>query len=152
MKRPSPCSWRIWLCARRVRSRSPVLWVLRGRVRPCSGRRTSPSDGPASTNASAANTHTHTHRKCNTVLLRFLTQIRLNSLPQEQGNTGRWHNKGKPLMEVRCFCAPGLTEWVCEFENDVIKLLQALQSQGLNPVEQLWKYWTKVWDHHLHKT
>lgn len=35
-------------------------------------------------------------------------------------------------MEVRCFCAPGLTEWVCEFENDVIKVLQALQSQGLN--------------------
>lgn len=47
-----PCSWRIWWCARRAQSRSPALWVQTGHTPPCSGQRTSPSDGPASTVAS----------------------------------------------------------------------------------------------------
>lgn len=49
-----PYSWRIWWCVRRVQNRSPVLFSLTGHGLPCSGLRTSPSDGPASTNASAS--------------------------------------------------------------------------------------------------
>ncbi len=43
-------------------------------------------------------------------------------------------------IKCRCVCAPGLTEWFGEYENDVNKMLyNALQSQDLNPFEHLWK-------------
>lgn len=54
-----PYSWRIWWCVWKVQNRSPVLLAVTGPALPGSGLRTSPSDGPASTNASA-NTQTCT--------------------------------------------------------------------------------------------
>lgn len=70
-----PYSWRIWWCVWKVQNRSPALSALTGPALPGSGLRTSPSDGPASTIASAS-TQMHTG---NTVLF----QLVLSWLEQE---------------------------------------------------------------------
>lgn len=59
-----PYSWRIWWCVWKVQNRSPVLLALTGPALPGSGPRTSPSDGPASTIASASTRTCTGNMKC----------------------------------------------------------------------------------------
>lgn len=82
-----PCSWRIWWCARRARSRSPALLVQTGHRPPCSGQRTSPSDGPASTVASRPGQtcmHVRTH-KTDSMRHVLVSQLRYGLLNKLEG-------------------------------------------------------------------
>lgn len=86
-----PYSWRIWWCVWKVQNRSPVLSALTGPALPGSGPRTSPSDGPASTIASAS-TQMHTGN------IELLFQLVLSWLEQEAWETHSSPAKGKPAV------------------------------------------------------
>lgn len=95
-----PYSWRIWWCVWKVQNRSPVLSALTGPALPGSGPRTSPSDGPASTIASAS-TQMHTGN------MEVLFQLVLSWLEQEAWETHSSPAKDKPAV----LTLPRWAEW-----------------------------------------